>query len=369
MKAESYSDAHVQAVKDFNRRMTEGGAPQGIAESPIPKWLPAQAGMPLYQEYFVVLDDRGVHGGYILKHQPFWLNGESAQVADYRFPLSEGIVNSRYGLVGLLTVKDAMRRQPLSFGLGMGSRSEAVARLLKIVKWKMVDCPFFFYVNRPFRFLRGIAHLRRRTERRLALDLLAFSGLGWLGLKCVQGFRAFRPSGTSGTTIEEVDVFGSWSDDVWDRAKKAYRFIAVRDRAMLDRLYPASDERFSRILVQRAGEAIGWAVMLDTTMKEHKQFGNLRIGSIVDCLAVPGTERAVVAAATLFLRRRKVDMIVSNQLHRDWCDAFGSCGYLAGPSNFLFAAAPELERQLDPFEEVSRLVHMTRGDGDGPINL
>ena len=37
--------------------------------------------------------------------------------------------------------------------------------------------------------------------------------------------------------------------------------------------------------------------MLDTAMKDHKQFGDMRVGSIIDCFATPGNEHAVAFAA------------------------------------------------------------------------
>ncbi len=367
MRIEPYAETHVAGVKAFNRRMRDKGTRQEIAEHPVPEWLPPAAGETLYQELFVAVDEAGVHGGYILKHQSFWLDGQEVRTADYRYPLSEGIVDSRYGMVGMLTVKDAMRRQPLAFGLGMGSRNEPVARLLKIVKWQMADCPFFFRICRPKRFLRGIEHLRRRPLRRRLLDLLAWTGVGTvaiLGLQTARTLTSGRDA-HAGTVLE----FEAWADEIWERSRREYRFIAVRTAHELNRLYPKADSRFCRILIRDAEGPVGWAVFLDTAMKDHKQFGNLRVGSIVDCLALPGAEAAVVSATTNKLSRRGVDMIVSNQLHHAWCTAFRKNGYLRGPSNFIFTAAPQLAAQLQPFSENADKVHMTRGDGDGPINL
>ena len=60
-----------------------------------------------------------------------------------------------------------------------------------------------------------------------------------------------------------------------------------RDAATLDQLYPPSDPRFLR--VRAVG---GWAVLLDTRMQDHKQFGDMRVGTIVDCLAPPESATA-----------------------------------------------------------------------------
>jgi hypothetical protein len=102
---------------------------------------------------------------------------------------------------------------------------------------------------------------------------------------------------------------------------------------------------------------------------DHRQFGAMQLGSVVDCLALPGEEQTVVTEATRYLRQLGSDLIVTNQLHEAWCGAFRKYGYLSGPSNFVFAASPALAGRLQPFPASVTRVHMTRGDGDGPIHL
>jgi len=117
--------------------------------------------------------------------------------------------------------------------------------------------------------------------------------------------------------------------------------------------------------VVRQGTVIGWAVPLDTAMRDDKHFGNLRLGSIVDALALPEDAPAVMAAAAGELEQRGVDLIVSNQCHKAWADALRRSGFLEGPSNFIFAAAKKLAALSSAFDEF----HINRGDGDGPIHL
>jgi hypothetical protein len=131
--------------------------------------------------------------------------------------------------------------------------------------------------------------------------------------------------------------FAPWADEIWERSRADYALVAERDAATLERLYPASDPRFLR--VRAAG---GWAVVLDTQMEGHKQFGGMRVGTIVDCLAPPECAGAVIRAAAGLLEQRGVDLIVSNQLHGSWCTALAESGFRAGPSNYLLALSPAL---------------------------
>ena len=366
---EPFFDDHVHAVREFNKRAIGRGSSFRFPESPIPHWLPRRDSIPLYQEYFVALEGNTVRGAYIVKQQAFECNGEATMIGNYQLPISEGITDRHYASVGLLMLKDALKHQPLLFALGMGGYDEAITRMLKAMKWSMVLCPFYFKANHPFRFLRAIDFLRRKRPKRMMLDLLAFSGLGWIAIKSFQSLKRLTQGAKVNLTSEEVESFSFWTDEVWKRAKDDYAMIALRDAAILNTLYPSSNERFKRIKVLRRGEVIGWAVLLDTKMENHKYFGGMRVGSGVDCLAVGGEERQVVAMATRHLERCGADIIVTNQLHRSWCKAFSGNGYLLGPSNFIFAAAPPLADKLHPFEVNASKVHFTRGDGDGPINL
>jgi hypothetical protein len=127
-------------------------------------------------------------------------------------------------------------------------------------------------------------------------------------------------------------------------------------------------------------------------MEGHKQFGDMRVGTIVDCLAPPESAGDVIRAAAGLLEQRRVDLIVSNQLHRAWCTALVESGFRMGPSNYLLALSPALSgaaggektrpqagvdrlKPVPPLQaDVGRLkptppFHFNRGDGDGPIHL
>jgi hypothetical protein len=161
-----------------------------------------------------------------------------------------------------------------------------------------------------------------------------------------------------------------WDDDrfvdrTWEVGRTQMGLVARRDAARLRQLYPREDRRFLRFRIDRGGQPVGWAIALDTKLAGHKQFGNMRLGSLVDCFASPGDERHVVRAVTRVLLRRGVDLMVSNQSTPGWCQAMIDNGWIAGPSNFALALSPELAGRLDG----NAALHVTRGDGDGPIHL
>jgi hypothetical protein len=119
----------------------------------------------------------------------------------------------------------------------------------------------------------------------------------------------------------------------------------------------------------REREPIGWAVVLDTHMHGDKYFGDMRVGSIVDCFGGLEDAPSVVAAADDYLTARGVDVVVSNQLHPAWCRGLEAAGYHQGPSNFFFYYSQPLAERLVAQPGWESGLHVNRGDGEGPTGL
>jgi len=263
-------------------------------------------------------------------------------------------------------LRSALKLQPMLFALGMGGFDRPLPQMLKAMGWSLCAVPFYFRVNHPAKFLRGIAPLRETKSRRLLLDLAAVTGVGWAGIKLINSLRTSSPE--RGLFVEQVEGFTERDNDLWKQCRERYKLIADRACAALNVLYPRS-KNFLCIRINRASGFIGWAVLLDTQMRDNKYFGNMRLGSIVDCLALPENALAVMQAATQFLEQRGVDLIISNQSHHAWGGALKSSGFLETRSNFIFGASKPLAELLSPFQNNQNQVFLNRGDGDGPVNL
>lgn len=368
LKIVLYTEDLAPAVKAFNNRLGAGGI-----EFLLPEWptesLPKKQRPKIYTEHYLAVENGEVRGGYTLIHQDFAINGKIVSMAFYQTPISEGVINRKYPLVALQILNDALKRQPLLFGLGMGGFCNALPKLLEGMRWSLCEIPFYFRVIHPYPFLRNIVVLRKTSFQKLMLDFLAVTGLGRVGLRLMHAFRQKGPLQQPSITTELVGSFGSWADEIWKRCNDEYAMIAVRDAETLNILYPPESDRFIRLAVHRDGKTIGWSVMLDTKMIRHKQFGGMRVGSLVDCLALPKDAGEIVRASAALLKKRGVDIIVSNQAQFAWCEGLADAGFIKGSSNFLFAASRELAKMLAPFDGNKRKLHLNRGDGDGPINL
>ena len=364
----AFQPSHQPAVHDFNQRL-RGTLDEELffPEDPRMSWLPKGGHPKIYQEGFVAVDEAAVRGGYILKHQPFAIQGEVRDIASYRLPISEGLVNRNYAMLGMQLIRDALNRQPRIFSLGMGAIDRPLPKMQKALGWAQYEVPFYFKVIHGGRFVRQIAALRRTRARRVAMDLMAYSGVASLGSAA---WRIFRPSAVKAdVTVEPFDRFEAWADELWSRCNTRYSLSAVRDSDILTALYPPQDSRFLRWRLRRGQKTLAWVVCLDTRMTGHKQFGNLRVGTIVDGFADPDDAALAVAAAGRELEKRGVDLIVSNQTHQAWGQGLRSAGFMTGPSNFIFSVSKQLAADLSPFADRVKEAHINRADGDGPIHL
>lgn len=367
MAIEPYLPAHEPAVARFNQRLADGGSPFRFPASSTIPWLPKRPGATTFLEGFVAVSGDEVHGGYMVKHQPFALRGEPCDdVRNLQLPLSEGSVDPAHARVGVEVLSHSLRGNPRMYALGMGGTHTPLPTALRSLGWAVALVPFYFRVVHAGPFLRNIRVLRTSSARRLALDAAAATGAATPALGLVHRIRSGRRPRFE---AEQVEAFGDWADHVWRQALGRYDLLARRDARELNALYPPEAPKPIRLAVSRGGEVVGWALLFDTRLQGHKQFGDMRLGTIVDCLAVPGSEAHVARAAFEHLRTRGVDLVVSNQAHAAWGQALQGQGFLRGPSNYALALSRGLQAALGPGALEAGRIHMTRGDGDGPIHL
>jgi len=370
IEIQPYRDDRIPAVRAFNERLQARGVTYRFPETSQSATLPALPGRSIFREYYLACDGNAVRGGYVFQHQQLALDGVVIPIGNYQFPLSEGIVDHEYASLGARFLRHAVRKQPLLYTLGLGGQTEAITRLLRAGAWRLAEVPFYFKVFHARQFLRNIAPLRTSGARRIFADTLAATGGGSLGLFVFE--RIVRPvhvRADRSIVCERVGSFGPWADELWDRCLPRYTMMTVRDHATLEALYPLGQPRFIRLRLTRGTSTIGWAVLLDTQMSGNKYFGTMRVGTLVDCLALPEDAETVVLASMRHLRAAGCDIAITNQGHRAWCEALERCGFLAGPSNFLLALSPLLAQRIAPLDQRRDEVHVSRGDGDGPYNL
>lgn len=356
--------ADSEAVRAFNARLKEAGVPF-VFPAVTKELMQREQGLDSpYQTAYVVGDGDGVHGGYILKQERLFAARDSFAAGNYQLPLSEGIINRKYAVVGLQLIKDALARQSRLYCLGMGSTARPLPQLLRRLGWRVSKVPFLFRIERAGTFSSQIRWLRERAAFRHALDLARATGLlaAYVGAARIRR-RIFGVRIPADVSSSEVDVLPAEIDELFLRVRGDYGLLCDRRAAAMNKKLP-SDPKLSRLVLHRSGKLAGWVVISASHLSDHKQFGNMTVGCIVDGLAAPRDVAVLSAVACKRLEAAACDLLVSNQSHPAWIAALRQHGFLRGPSNFVLALSPELTACVP-----GTLAHFTRADGDGPINL
>ncbi len=320
----------------------------------------------IFERRFILTENSNViRAGYNLKYQWFKVNDEIIQLGYYYNPVTAGLFNKKYNVCGILLLNDANKKKHDLFSLGMGGYSEPLPKLLKAMSWKLEKVPFFFKVIHPYIFLKNFKYLKNTKLKSIVVEILTISGLGWLGIKFISFFHyIFNFSKKKKELdVEEIKVIDRNFDELWEKVKDLSSFIAVRNSKYLNELY--SSERFIKLKFFHNNKLVGWSVALCTKLNNHKQFGNMQLGSIIDCLSLKNYEFEIINKTTEILKEKGSNLIVSNQTHVFWQNAFKKNIFIRGISNFIFASSKSLSNKI----KTNKFMHITRGDGDGPINL
>ena len=356
------------SIRNFNKELEENGFNFRL---PVTFSKDLNADDFLFTRKFILIENKiSVRAGYTLKSQWFKINNDLLKVGYYYNPITAGLFNKKYNICGVMLLHDAQKKNPNLFCLGMGGYSETLPKLLKGLNWNLQKIPFFFRVHNPYIFLKNIRFFKNTKFKFFFINFLANTGLGWLCIKLLFFLTTLfhiRLKKKSNVVMKELEVFDQSLDTLWDIAKQHSEFIAVRNAKYLKILY--SDKRFIKMKFFDQDQIIGWSVSLCTQLNDHKQFGNMKLGSIVDCLSLRGYESNIIKETSNMLKNKGADLIVSNQSHTFWMQAFKKNSFVGGPSNFIFASSVTLSKKLKNNKKFKDYMHLTRGDGDGPINL
>ena len=360
-------------IEAFNARMSAARLPHRLSTEHAFEAIRVPPGAHVMLSRYLCLVDGRVRGGVSVREQTFRVRGaEDTPIAFYGYPLSEGIIDPEFGMIGLMIHKEILRRYSLIYGLGVGSLDAPVARLMTGTGWSSRPVPLHFSVLRAKPFLRNFAYLRHRDRTRLLFDLLASSGLGSAGLglfKLVQQLQGRQPD-VRGLVVEPFEAWGGWADAVWEPARARYTFIGDRSAAALAALYPAGHPYMRKVQVRRAdGCVLGWAVYSAAAVSSHNYFGDMTLGALIDMLAAPEDACRVASGVVAALARTKADLVVVNHSAAAWNAAFVRAGLLSGPTNSFLFLSPKLRALFDPSDSFADGFYFTRGDGDGPVHL
>jgi len=363
----------VQASEEFNERLRQGGVADEYFSSRPNHDRGEAPPAPMEAERYVGVDADGrVRGAYILRWQFLWLRGERFLGACYGHPVSEGIIDKQYAMMGVSVLRDALKRCGYLHMLGASGRNGSVFRVAQHAGWQIEDVPFLFRVINGGRFLRRLPHMQRSEGRRLLATVGGATGLAQIASGLLHGGSAvwnrgsppLRPS--SNVIVEEVDSLAGAADEVWGRANSQYAFCVVRDGAHVDPSFPLDRTDLHRLVVRHHGSIVGWSVVMTEGLSRVRNYlGDVVAGLIVDAFGDTAYASEVVRCATAYLADCGVDVVITNTSHDRWIAGYKRAGFLTWRSQYPLLVSKSLAHRIGDFPAIMPQTHMSRGDGDG----
>ncbi len=129
---------------------------------------------------------------------------------------------------------------------------------------------------------------------------------------------------------------------------------------------------YRRMMIAEDGQEVRAALLLCHhnifIHGERRDFGDLKVGTLVDGIGRSADVPALVAVGLNHLVEMGVDLIVANFSHSAWVRGCRRSGMFGGPSNYQIFVSPQggpLLEETCPLH----LIHVSRGHGDGMDHL
>jgi hypothetical protein len=174
--------------------------------------------------------------------------------------------------------------------------------------------------------------------------------------------RGSSQDGWRGYSLEAATAWPGDVNQIWERCRAEMGLSVLRDAATMADLYRADDSRLKRYVLRKNSQIVGWSAGLVTPMKGNSNFGNLTVGTILDAMAPAEHLDAILGLTRDALGGQGAELIVANHTHPLWQQRLKALGFLSAPSNYILATSKALASVNGP-------VYVTRGDGDGRLNL
>ena len=283
----------------------------------------------------------------------------------------------RNGPIGPLLIKKLNETLELALTLHV---EEAPLRIFKGLGWRHLGViPQYVYLLDPYAFFRNIrigqlSFLRNSRvaawlmERPIAQWLVSIFYSIALSLFSVVAILC-KPRRADGHIREEVAFDGAY-DALWQKVGGRFPAAIVRDQAYLQSRYGRKMKGY-RLLTHRChNELLGYCIVKIKQFSDDARMGNMRVGTIVDCLFDPmdaRTLQSLLAGAAQLCRKEKVAAIFCTASFGPLQRLLSLNGFIRIPGNLNFACHDKAD--FLPSDLPLESWHLMRGDSDADANF
>ncbi len=289
----------------------------------------------------------------------------------------------RNGLIGPLLIKEANRTLDVALSLHVES---TVLRIMKGLKWSHQGLlPQFLKVLNASSFaenlqLSGVDAMQKSSGGMMGLarSCLSLSPARWVmgwGIAAAQtlwnGVASLSRRHPSCGEVTEEFGFEDGFTELWETVSKHIGAAVVRDRTYLAARYGRELDRY-RLLTCRDHhrKLLGFCLLKTKTFSDDIRMGNMRVGTIVDCLydpRAPEVWQALLDGAIGMFRAAGSHAVLCTASLEEVQRVLFANGFVAIPGNLNFA----IHQRAGSIAELPPLKawHLMRGDSDADQNF
>ena len=335
----SGSQDHVRMHAEFEKRLGNSMA-NGEFKNPFAYYKHgAEADVTLW----LLISEQKIIASVITKRQRYLISGIEKDAYFLKYPVSLSNVDPDYTFAAAQLSSAIKKQFKYSFLLGMGGIKSKTAKFFAASRFVNIEIPFFLkfvslvgvILHNPI--VSKISPLKNKIPKQ-------FNGMfinDGIGLKRVDDFKSGE----------------SWRDSV---------FSLIRTSSKVNAQTPQEELPFLKFDIEDEGGKIGSLIVIETTPRRHKFFGNLNLWTVLELEVNCGKDVSKTVSKNIctYARKRGVDVIIMNsgaKKHKRFCT---DNSWLSLPTNFCISLSPSLAKSLGNND-----IYVTRLDGDGPINL
>ena len=193
---------------------------------------------------------------------------------------------------------------------------------------------------------------------------LAFGQMLWSGM----GFL-IRPGRAQVETREELEFDESYTE-LWQSVAGQFKAALVRDQASLQARFGRKIDRYRLLACRRGHKLMGYCILKMKTFSHDSRMGNMKVGTIVDCLydpEVPSILQSLMIHASQWFDREDAHVIFCTASLSAVRRVLLANGFFRIPGNLNFAYHTRSPMPIDqvPIE----CWHLMRGDSDADQNF
>lgn len=210
----------------------------------------------------------------------------------------------------------------------------------------------------------GLVRVLHSSVVESLIRMIARSGLAFVQSMWIAMTLMLRPRPACAEVHEERG-FDEGYDQLWNSVAGKFEACLVRDRIHLQARFGRQPERYRVLACRQEDRLLGYCIVKTKQFLSDLRMGNMKVGTIVDCLFDPEAPAAFQALLDFVMKlcaREGVHAVLCTASHAAVRRLLRANGFLAIPGNLNFAY---YNRTNVPLQDIPlEAWHLMRGDSD-----